>query len=329
MSQAPSPAARPLSPTDPSPRRRYFRLALNTLLVLASLAYIGYVVAAQWEGIRSENMHLGWGGAIGLVLMLALSIGFSTIYHVLAIRRIEASELPATRIGLAYALGQIVRYLPGKVLGIVFERNFLVGDIRLATITLALLAQTMNNYGWTGLFAGAIVACAWTKTAWPLLGLVPAAAILLVSHRQQWAERILLALPVARRVSGFEQLPPAPPPYSTLASVVLIVQWLPFLAGWYLLLDGQATLHSALVLGAVYLLASIASTAALFLPSGIIVREAIFAWLGHEIGFPIELVLLTGLLLRVALIGADLLNVVVTWLLDALHRQATHPTTEA
>lgn len=329
MSAAPTPADPPLSPTGPSPWRRYFRLALNTLLVLASLAYIGYVVAAQWDGIRSENMHLGWGSTIGLLLMLALSIGLSTVYHVLAIRRIEASELPATRIGLAYALGQIVRYLPGKVLGIVFERNFLAGKIRLATLTLALLAQTMNNYGWTVLFAGAIVASAWAKTAWPLLGLVPAAAVLLLSHRQQWAERILLVLPVARRVSGFERLPPAPPPYSTLASLVLIVQWLPFLAGWCLLLDGQATLDAAIVLGAVYLLASIASTAALFLPSGIVVREAIFAWLGHEIGFPIELVLVTGLLLRVALIGADLLNVVTTWLLDALRRQTTRPATEA
>ena len=90
------------------------------------------------------------------------------------------------------------------------------------------------------------------------------------------------------------------------------------LLGIGIALHGTLGLADAMLLGAVYLLAAVGSLLIIVVPSGLVVREALFVWLGSRYGFEPAMLLFLGLILRVALTFSEALTVVVFLAADAL-----------
>jgi hypothetical protein len=291
---------------------------LNALLVLLALAYLGYAISSHVQDLRTATLSVGAADIAGFVVLGMASIALSTLYHVMLVSTLVPHRLDDARLAMAYAVGQIVRYLPGKVMGLLFQANVLRGEVPTGTIALALLVQMVLAYCCAGAIAVAILGAAWIAHPWPLALLAPAAALLWHAQRAAWTQRALRCLPYIGRRLGGTAGGVLPRSRTSALALTLFANWVPFLAGWAWLLRDTHTFAQSMVFAAVYLAASIASTAMIVVPSGIVVREAIFIWLGARYGIPMVQLLFYAALARLALTAADALNALIFYARHAL-----------
>ena len=296
------------------------RRLLAYLCVLAALAYIANTVWSHAEELRTAMQHISVVGAVAMCLMATLSIAVTTCYHALLLNQYSKQPIRLSHGGAAYAIGQIVRYLPGKIWGVVFEADYLRGLVNVRTVSIALLIQTILGYFWASTLACVILLAAYGSSCFVYLLLVPAAWLLWAAHRRNWVYRLFSAAPVLRRYFDREAAAPLDRAVSAKLCLLLILNWLPFLAGWVFLLYGTYSIEQSISFGAAYIVASIASTALIVVPSGIVVREAMFTALGAAVGFPATDLLLYGLVIRIALTLADAMNAAIYAVSDRMSR---------
>lgn len=292
---------------------------LSAALIALALGYVAYMISQHMAQMQEARQRLSIIGIAGFSILATVSISLTTAYHAIFLLRLKPTAAAFFDIGMAYAMGQIVRYLPGKVAGVVFEANYLRGQFELSTIALTTLAQTATNYLWAGLFSATILACTWLTSPLPLLALAPALALVWAIHHFAWSERIISALPWAGKYLSQQASSQWNTSASVRLTVLLALNWLPILLGFVVLLHDQMSAADAVAFAAAYISAAVISSAIILVPSGIIVREALFVWIGSQVSLPAsELILLSGLL-RVTMTFSDLLNVAVFWLASTGH----------
>lgn len=280
------------------------------VLIGASAVYVYRALAGNLGELGAWNHSIGWAEASGILAGALGTLVLSTIYHVIAVGRFEQHRAGDLRVGLSYALGQVLRYVPGKVFGILFQISFLAGRVRGASIALALLVQTFYDYAWTLVFVGSIVLCRELSSPLPLAILVPALGLVWWVHSRGLLEQLCTRPRLLRRLTDGLQPPScAPVGRAGPATVVLALVWIPLLLGLAGLVAGSIALADGLLLGALYLLSAVLSLLAFVVPSGLVVREALFLWLGARYGFDSGMLVVVGLVARIALTAAELLNV--------------------
>lgn len=296
----------------PKPRQRIARRLLGGALVALSAYYICQVLVDGYAEVEQAKLSITALESIWLVAGILGTLGLSVAYHVIELRRIEAHGVPATQVALAYALGQVMRYIPGRVFGLLFQVKYLSGRVRATSIGMALLVQTAFDYAWAAVFLGAILLSFRWESPWPLAILLPALWLVWRSHERGWVERVLASPWLMRRFLGGEQVAMLQrPPHSLRSTLTLGLVWVPMLLGVAAALESQFQFLPALALAALYLVSAVLSLLVFVVPSGLFIREAIFAWLGEHYGFPPGTVIVLGLLLRVAMTVSEVLLVLV------------------
>lgn len=292
--------------------RTAVRQLVAAILMLASAFYVYQAISDSIDQLDVSAFPLAAPGLALVVLGTLGTLVLSTLYHVVAVRRIEPHQAAGARVGLAYALGQVMRYVPGKVFGIVFQIKFLSGQVRGATIAIALLVQTFYDYAWTFALVACVLLSAHLSSGWPM-ALLPLVLVLVwMVHREGYLERLLSRPAFLRRFLADPVAGPGRRPDGALPATLLVAAvWLPMLAGIGLGLGGLFGMESAVVLGALYLAAAVLSLLLVVVPSGLVVREALFVWLGAEYGLQPAALVFVGLLLRVCLTACEVLNLLV------------------
>lgn len=292
--------------------RALLRRLASAGLIVASAAYIYRALSASLEQLGSLRPSLALPELALLAVGALGTLVLSTLYHVVAVRRIEDHGAKDTRVALAYALGQVMRYVPGKVFGIVFQINFLSGQVRGASIGMALVVQTIHDYAWTFVLVACVLASARLSSLWPLAAMLPAAYLVWQVHREGVLERLLAKPTFLHRFLGDLDASQRRRPEQALSATTLVLAvWLPFLLAIGVAFSGLLGLESALVLGVLYLAAAVISLLVVVVPSGLVIREALFVWLGAQYGVQPATLVFVGLLLRVCLTACEVLNVAV------------------
>lgn len=280
--------------------------ALIALVMLASCAYLWSSLESQVSvlGEMQRTMPAAFWPALAIGCLGTLLLGVA--YHVVEIRRLVPSSRARTeQVALAYALGQIARYIPGKVIGVIFQAKLLEGRVPSRSLVLALVVQTLYDYAWAVTFCGLLIWAAVADAAWiATMALVAIVLVVWLAHSRAWCERMLVAMFPKRwspilDAGAVRSLAP-------LATTLLALVWIPLLAGLIAGLHGEINFQSALQLGCYYILASMASLLVVIVPSGIALREAIFVWLGREAGAEPAMLVFLGIGIRVCLTGAEI-----------------------
>lgn len=296
---------------------RTVRKIVALALIAVSAYYLFRVLADGYAGLLQANISVNAVESSWLVVGILGTLGLSAVYHVLAVRRIEAHDVPATQVALAYALGQVMRYIPGRVFGLLFQVKYLSGRIRATTIGMALLVQTAFDYVWATIFLGAILVAYRLESPWPMALLIPALFLVWVSHQRGWLEQGLASPWLLHRFLGTDQVALLrQPPHALASTLALGLVWVPMTVGIAVAFADRFGFLPALVLGSLYLASAVLSLLVFVVPSGLFVREAIFAWLGDRYGFPTSTVIVLGLLLRVAMTVSEVLLVAVCFAVD-------------
>ena len=251
----------------------------------------------------------------GSLITLLMSVS----YHISTVRRLEKNSESWLTLGLAYSLGQIVRYLPGKILGVVFQVSYLKGRIRGSTVTIALISQAIYDSLWALVFSASILSIVYYEMLWPAL--ISAIFLLIASrsHQRAWVERGLLMPRITRPTLTSEQRLYIDRNHPTLIPTLnLALIWIPFFLGIIFFLSGTSSISESVVLAACYLFAAIASMLVIVVPSGIVLREALFIFFGSQLGVDTSTLLTMGIALRISLTIAELGCAAIFYVLSLL-----------
>ena len=303
------------------------RRALGWLLAAAALLYIGHYIHSQRVLVADAVLRMRLADLLFALLLAIAMVALKTVYHALALWRLwgESSQpWPRfARIARAYAGSQVVRYLPGKVLGVVYEANALSGEVALHRIVIATLVQYLYTTALSvAVLAAVVVWIAWQNLAAALAIVSLSVAALWVGHRWHLAERVLARLAmIIPRLRNIPAVDGAGSRLALAASLVLMLEWIPFYGYWWALLPaGDAEIAKAIVIGTCYAGAALIANLAVVMPSGLVIREALFLWIGTQASVDAASLVVLGVLSRVLFTLADLTLAPLALLANAVPR---------
>lgn len=299
------------------PQPSGLRRGLSWILVAAAIVYLGYFLYSQWQALEEELARIRLGTLLAAMAATLLMLALKSAYHVLTFRRLgQSSALRASRIAGAYAASQVIRYLPGKILGVVYEANQLAPQSPAQRVVAVNIMQGLYT---SALTVGILcIAAGWYFSDLPVLGIFLIGltlTMLWAAHRLHLTERLIFwAAKLVPRLRRIDWLPIPSSKASLLASIVLFAEWVPYFFVWALLAPGDGiVLNSAILLGLCYAGASLAANFAVVAPSGLFLREAIFLWVGSQLSLDPAILIVLGMLSRLIFTLADLVFVPLVW----------------
>jgi uncharacterized membrane protein YbhN (UPF0104 family) len=304
------------SATSESDRRQIYRgarwrqLALVGVLV-ASLAYLGSIA---WQDLDSFLVVFRslqpWALACAATAALAMML-LKAVYHHDLCRALAERPIRAEALLRAYTTGQVVRYLPGKIWGVVYQAAR-VDDVTPDRIVTANVMQMVH----TNLLAvgviGAVLGSVLLERYWPLGLLVPTLVLVELLHRRPTLEAALVraANRLLRRPNAASVKVDARP---WRGSAILVLEWVAYYAMWWALLFPTG-LIDMLVPSTWYAAASLLAILAFVVPGGIGVREALFVTLASGFSLGAASLVAIAAAMRLVLVLAELVCIPVsTW----------------
>ena len=274
---------------------------------IAAAVALAYLVHVVWEQ-RGDVAHalgaVSWPWMLGAALAFTGMAVIKGAYHALLVSQLEpGSAISRRAVGCAFLVGQLLRYLPGKIWGLVYQANRLQGVCRPSTVVAANgLQMAIGAAVSVTLFGALALAHVGMDVAVVsvLLALLGAA----LAHRHfaavSWALHRLL-----RRDAPVPWTLRATSPVIATAVALVVADWLLFIAGFFALGAGLASFADAVRIAVGYAGASIAAMAAVAVPAGLGVREALFVSTSDLTGQTAGALLALGVLARLTMMAGD------------------------
>ncbi len=284
------------------------------LLLGISLVAIFYIITPSIQDIRSMDFSISAIDCLLAVFFCLLTLLFKAWVHVLILGKYRLPSITWLQAVAAYANSQVVRYIPGKVLGVISE------SIRMANVAKAAVIWEVNvtQYLITNIVSMLVLV---------ILGI----CFLLDSPFAALPGMLLLyfAIPlltnntlahVFNYVAGFFPITTVDSQGHSCKQAMIIllclcVEWLFYFMVWYHLTGGESPFF--LYIGWFYAAASWLALLVFVVPNGILVREAVFLWLGSLFGLPIGQLFFYSIVFRVLYIACDIIFYMIIELLAA------------
>lgn len=292
-----------------------WRAGISAAVVAAACAWIGWIA---WESRESwadvlVGAHFTW-------LLVPTALNVAAMLFSAAVFQHQLADRAGCAVGYAYAarllfVGAMVRHLPGRFWGVLYQANearYTVGSVAVlganldyvlvstftaATVPLAVLV--LLSWGWLAGAAAIGMSAAFTY-AWLRHG------------ERAWLPALARWLPPFRRLGSMGKLlqPRAAPSRrdALLQTSRLGASWALYLAAWSSLdrVFPQLEGHDLVWLCAVYTASWIVGFAAVLVPAGLGVREAVFLMLSPA-SVPASLLVWLAVFLRLWLLLIDLI----------------------
>jgi len=299
---------------------RRLRVAAACILVASALVFICYSMRSQFVLFIQAMRDIEWWKVAAAVLAAVPMYLVKALYHIRLLERFSGVKMARGKAVTVYLQAQVVRYLPGKVWGLLYQSGRMAGAIQPGVVVAANLWQMfITNVLALGVVGGLLL---WGNHSLGWLLLIVGSIVLVeVSHRWSVVESWGLGL-VARL---FPKLGVTLPqgrllPMRWAGTAMLCLEWIFFFLAFMILLNGKQPVADAVILGAWYGGASIVALAAFVVPAGIAVREAIFVAAPSVVNLDAAYLMLVAALARVVFFGAEIVAALAATVFGAFRR---------
>lgn len=258
---------------------------LSILLMVSGIGWVGYLLVSSFQDpSRFLPDSIGWLSVA--TILVALSLAMNILLFGLFLNTTGTARYPFSLISQLQLVGQILRYLPGRIWGIAYQissmreqipaarlaranLDFMVFSLLGSTVIAVLLLGYQRQWSW------------WSLTGIGLGGLLFTMGLFLGGTN--WFIHSGAALLPDRLKNKLLLLTEGkiPLPKLLLAVLLFSISWVLYLLGWTLL--GKIFYSFSKVdfvsLCAYYSLASVAGLVSAVTPAGLGVRESVFVLL--------------------------------------------------
>lgn len=288
------------------PKSERIRKTLTWLLVLGAMIFLANVLAPEASLVRRSMATIRWYQIAGAALATIPMYLLKGCYHLNLLDRIAGQRSSRSKGLPIYLQAQIVRYLPGKIWGIVYQTQRMSGTHQPSEVVIANFWQmATTNALAAGLVTSLLLAFLYSW-AWLFL-LIPVVIAVECLHRhpaiESWALRQLSRfLPRLVPLANSKPLPPMP----WKGTAILCSEWIFYFLAFAIMMQGLVDWRELLLLGTWYGGASLLALAAFVVPAGIAVREAIFVAAPDLTGVDAATLAVTAALARLVFLGGEI-----------------------
>jgi uncharacterized membrane protein YbhN (UPF0104 family) len=301
--------------SDATPRRRpLWQRLLGLFLVTAAASYLIIVLQKDAPAILTTLRKIAAWKLVAASIAAAFMGLLNAAYHRNLLLRISNQIPRGESIMLAYSEAQVVRYLPGKIWGLVHQSSQLSSHFKMHEVVLAnTLQMLMTNLLSLGVI-GSILGASLLHSPWPLVGIPLSLVAIEWMHRNPFLEQLLV-----RAAQRFARVSPGDfitkvRPVRWRGTAILATEWLAYFAVWGLVAHQLLAPLEIAVLGAWYAAASLLAILAIAVPAGLAVREAMFVSLAATGAFPNSVLIALAALLRAITMAGEVVAVLIIWL---------------
>lgn len=290
------------------------RVVAVRLLMLLALAWMAWLMLANWPAIVSMAATAHWGLlALAVASLVLANIGMAAVFAGF-VQRASGQALPAGQLAGTFLVSQVAKYVPGKIWSVAMQatmlrtpqatRSVLAANLELALVNLFLV---------TG--AGAAF------MAWIRFGTMAALLVLLITWvLASWVSSLQVvriigytlqrAFPRLNRFLGplGEAATDGPDGSSPSRQVGLLLFLAMYCLGWWLLARGTTALDASACMGVVAALSlSYIVGVVSLLPAGVGAREGALVLLAPALGLTQADMVVIAVASRVAMLAMDVL----------------------
>jgi glycosyltransferase 2 family protein len=268
----------------PMLRSQSLRQTIAPLLALIALAWVTWLLVQDWKGIRFSLVQVN---AVGLTLLVLIgtlaTFHNSLIFHIL-LRVIEKQPVSYRFTAKMLFVGQIIRYLPGRIWHIVYHIS-VARDTIPATVLLRCNLEYMVIITFSAFIVSAsVLSLSWG--VWLAIGIGTLGwAVLIIGFKQAWHLRLLIG--VARlipskqlqiKLGNLSILDGRGWRESTSISLILLSSWVIYFFAWQFFAWAWPALAklNLIELCAYYTLAWMIGFLSMITPAGLGIREGAF-----------------------------------------------------
>lgn len=290
------------------------RRLIGAVLFIASIYFISYMLSANWDNIIPAISDFSVSTLSIAILASLLMLFFKGIYNERIISALNGDNRFNFHILYSYSISQLIRYIPGKIWGVLYQGLHLNGIIPMQVITAGNILQYIFTNLFSLLIIVSIASIYFKLEIVSLIIFLFSIFMLRYLHNSTFFSRYIMNK--LEQVTQKEKCTSSPIK-AEFSVTLLLLDWVFYIAIWAIILPGTADSMDFIYLSALYASASLMSLIAVFSPGGLAVREALFFFLGSYLGYNEESLLTYGLLLRLILTFSEILFALI---LSALKR---------
>lgn len=288
-----------------------YRSILTSLLLTIATVWLGSLLWDNINQLKIISTNFSYWRLLTAIPFAVLALYTSAItYHLILIETTNTN--PAFgKTFISYLGSQIVRYLPGKIWGIIYQANKMRYDTPAHTIWETNLTQFILG----NLLSAILISWAFMHRVYTLefsfLFFITLIIIFFITIKTKIVHVIIRKaaniFPLKHHIS--EGIPDVKKTASI--SISLAFEWLFYFMSWIALIYPTQTVDDIIILSIVYVAAWLVGFATIILPGGVLVRESAFISLGMLFGFDAGVLAFYAILARVLFSSSDIFGVVV------------------
>lgn len=300
------------SPLKFGMRRNLIWKVVATLVTALSLLWVYSLLLAVWPELQSHRSDIRIGLMVAGTALSLLSAYLTFEAFVALVRILEISGLPRLQLAHLHFTAQLLKHLPGRIWGVGYQWTYGKSAGSLGNWLLVNLAHMV-------LVTFFAVCSAWIALGaargmqWGIVAAIGAGLLYVTGWRLVSSSGFTR---MAFRIPGrtgtllgetFKLLAETPRRARLGILIIFSLSWLVYYASWFLYGMSYPSLGGSggMQLCAYYMLAWLAGYVSLMTPSGLGVRELVFAWLAKDFsGDSIALMAVVG---RISLLSVDVL----------------------
>ena len=283
-----------------SPVKKIIFYSLGILAII----YIGFIFNNNFESIDSINDYIRLNTVFISLIPATLMLLSKSYLNTLILEDIENIKLKEKiNVISIYSNSQIIRYLPGKVFGIIYQGEKLSSTFSRRTTWFSNIIQMAITNANSIIILGTIYLYISEYKVVSIIYLLSTLFVLLIIIKNNTIYKYINSFISKKyRLSPNRILTTA----RTYHEILLLqLDWVFYFSVWYFLFPTHLS-GEFIIIGATYAAASLLGMLAFVMPSGWLVREASFIWLGGIVGISHHLLLIYSVISRMFFILADL-----------------------
>lgn len=299
---------------------RVVKQVSQIVLFALALGFFVYYGVRNWGEVGAVIADFDAGFVVLAVLLITASLLCKALMNLGLLRELLHTPLDNATLLHSYTKSQIVKYIPGKIWGVVFQASSLENNVTKSDVWVVSVLQILIMNAFSVLVLMATIVFIDTLSATVKAGVILLCALGFVVFYFNAGRFLrfagvkeatllkyagLLNARVARRVTA-----------------LVVCDWVLYIGMWAALAYGQLTFFEVFVTAVNYTTASIVGWLAFFLPNGLVVREAVFIAFGKIIGENISLLVVYSVVARMLLLAGDFLLFVIVAIYKSLHERS-------
>jgi len=293
---------------------------LATVFMVIAGSWLSMILWGNIQQLKNTSYYYRYWQFFAALPFAVTTLYFSAITYYFILLEITGKPTSFTKVVIAYLNSQIVRYLPGKIWGIIYQAKQMEAEVSSLAVWKANLVQYLLGMS-LSLIA---ITCLYVRHKIEgdvyLITFVFMIFVYYVALRYKWFYNLIDV--VAKRFLTKFSLDTEPSSSQKFLHILASIfgEWAFFFLTWFVLLYPQYSFVDTLVLSILYVASWIVGFIA-FIPGGMLVRESAFVSLGMYFGFVPGALAFYAILGRILFSLSDIVGMIVSYVFYKKYRK--------